>query len=87
MPKVSSLEHGKREGRIVTGLRRVLSLAAFLSLAVPGLALGQGFNNKGLPVIPFTVVNNFDTARPLYVYIKGTRELVGHLPKPGPNRR
>jgi len=71
MRKLSSLEHGKREGRIVTAVRRVLSLAAFLLLSVPGLALGQGFNNKGLPVVPFTVVNNFDTTRPLYIYIKG----------------
>ncbi|MGH7867327.1 MAG: hypothetical protein ACREP9_06750 [Candidatus Dormibacteraceae bacterium] len=56
---------------IGTGLRRVLSLAAFLSLAVPGLALGQGFNNLGLPIIPLTVVNNFDTTMPVFVYIKG----------------
>ncbi|MFZ0507843.1 MAG: beta-1,3-glucanase family protein [Methylocella sp.] len=74
MPNVSGLECGKRAGRqsvIGTWLRRVLSVAAFLSLAVPSLALGQGFNNEGLPVIPFTVVNNFNTTVPLYVYIKG----------------
>lgn len=86
MPNVSGLERGKRAGRqsvMGTGLRRVLSLAAFLSLAVPSLALGQGFNNYGLPIIPFTVANNFSTTIPLYVYVRGQVE---DLPQGSPLR-
>jgi hypothetical protein len=49
---------------------RALPPATFLALAIPGLALGQT-NNEGLPLVPLQIVNNYDTARNLFVYIHG----------------
>ena len=49
---------------------RALSPAAFLALALPNLALGQT-NNEGLPLIPLQIVNNYNTAQNLFVYIHG----------------
>jgi hypothetical protein len=52
-------------------IARALSPAALLAVAIPSLALGQ-INNEGLPVIPVQIVNNYNTAQSLYVFIYGT---------------
>jgi hypothetical protein len=51
-------------------ITRALSPAASLGLAIPSLALAQT-NNEGLPLIPLQIVNNYNTAQSLYVYIHG----------------
>jgi hypothetical protein len=65
----------------ITGLGRVLSLALFLALAVPGLALGDD-NAEGLPVVPFTVVNNTGSTRHCMFTLKESLQK-----KPKPSRR
>jgi hypothetical protein len=74
----SHLERGRRkQGRRTSShsglwrtITRVLSPAALLALAIPSLALGQT-NNEGLPLIPLQIVNNYNSAQSLYVYIHG----------------
>ena len=57
-------------GGLWRAITHALSTAALLAVAIPSLALGQT-NNEGLPVIPVQIVNNYNTAQTLFVYIHG----------------